>query len=339
MCDIWSCSLFFGVAEKGDREFVFPVSSKMSSKKIMINADPGIDDAQAIFMAVARPDIEIISLHIHHGNTTRPNAMKNALRILQACNSLKLPVFQGSDHALMTQLVKGDDYFGTDGFGNAPDPNVPSLELVQKEHSVWTMIENVKKYPGQITLVAMGPLTDLALAHRLYPLFSQQLKSCYIMGGNYQAKGNITRTAEFNAYLDPEASKIVLTEFQCEISLFPWELCVDSGMPWDFYDKLRNKSGKEAELMRVIEKNLTSKWKKKPSYVICDELAMAGAIEESTVKEFKHVSLDVELTGQFTRGQFVIDWDNRCKDAVKIRLVTKMNMDRVMEMLLDTYGN
>lgn len=99
------------------------------------------------------------------------------------------------------------------------------------------------------------------------------------------------------------------------------------------------KSSKKAELMRVIEKNLISKWKKNPAYIICDELVMAGAVDESIVKEFKYVSVEVELSGQHTRGQLVIDWDNRSKDAVKIRLVTRMNMDRVMEMLLDTYEN
>ncbi|GAB1598669.1 inosine-uridine preferring nucleoside hydrolase-like [Argonauta hians] len=313
------------------------MSENICPRKFLIVADPGIDDAQAIILALSSADIEIISLHVQCGNTTRYNAAKNALRLLHACGRTEIPVYQGSACALVLQLEKGDDYFGSDGFGDSPDPNAPTIDKLQEDHSVNAMINAVRTYPGEITLVALGPLTDLALAHRLDPNFSKNLKSCFIMGGNYHGKGNITNAAEFNTFFDPESCHIVLSEYQCPISLFPWELCVDSGMSWDVYDDLRKKCSTKARFMGALESKLISKWKSNGAYIICDELAMAGAIDESVVAAYKNVSIKVELHGKMTRGQLVVDWQNRNENASKIKLITKLNMDKIIKMLDKAY--
>lgn len=309
------------------------MSGKSSQKLMMVNMDPGIDDAQAVLMAFADPNVKILALCAHHGNTTIENATTNSLKLLTAIGRTDVPLYRGCERALVTQPPKGDNYFGKDGFGDFDGLPSPSDKLVRPEHGVLAMIRLVKEHPGQITLVGLGPLTNLAMAHRLDPEFSKNLKDCFIMGGSYKARGNITRCAEFNFYFDAEAAQVVLSEFQCPITVFTWELCLESAMPWDVNDKLRGMPGTKAKLMKNIESKLIDGWKRNGSYVICDELAMAGAMDEKCMEKWDQVSVEVECHGEMTRGQMVIDWNNKTKKRQNVRIVTRMNMDMVKSML------
>lgn len=304
---------------------------------MIINLDPGIDDAQAVLMALADPNVKILALCTHHGNTSIENATTNTLKMLTAINRTDIPVFRGCERALLIHPEKGDDFFGKDGFGDNETIPRPSDKLIQSEHAVLAMIRLVNEYPGQITLFGLGPLTNLAMAQRLDPEFSKKVKNCFVMGGNYKGKGNITRCAEFNFYFDAEAANIVLSEFQCPIGFITWELCLESALTWDVNDTLRRMSGVKAELMKKIESKLIGSWKSRGDYVICDELAMAAALDEKCIMESEQVSAEVECFGQLTRGQVIIDWANKTKKPKNVRLVTKMNMEIVKTLMHRAY--
>jgi len=124
-------------------------------------------------------------------------------------------------------VYNADPYHGHDGFGDTNHDDEPDLKCVQEsEHAVNALVRIVKSHPGEITLVALGPLTNVAMAMRLDSQFASNLKEIYIMGGNTEGKGNITVSAEFNFHSDPEAAYIVLENTRCPTFVASWELCL-----------------------------------------------------------------------------------------------------------------
>ena len=124
-------------------------------------------------------------------------------------------------------MYNADPFHGHDGFGDTNHDDEPNLKCVQEsEHAVNALVRIVKSNPGEITLVALGPLTNVAMAMRLDSQFASNLKDLYIMGGNTEGKGNITVSAEFNFHSDPEAAFIVLENTRCPTFIASWELCL-----------------------------------------------------------------------------------------------------------------
>ncbi|CAG7824007.1 unnamed protein product, partial [Allacma fusca] len=140
-----------------------------------------------------------------------------------------IPIFRGSESALVFAYDIGDDpYHGKDGFGDANLPPVqPKLET---EHAVHAIIRLGELYKGKLTILALGPLTNLATAVRLEPEIKNWIKDLYILGGNYSALGNTTVVGEFNFVADPEAAHVVLENFDsaCPMHIVPWETCVNA---------------------------------------------------------------------------------------------------------------
>nr|XP_010777495.1 PREDICTED: uncharacterized protein LOC104952379 [Notothenia coriiceps] len=164
--------------------------------KIIIDVDTGVDDAQAIMMALADPNVEVLGITCSHGNTPLENSCKNTLRVLKTCNRLDIPVYRGCAEPLLARRLHAGDFHGKDGLGDVPDPNAPGLELLQKKGAAQAIIKMVNEHPGEVTLVATAPLTNLAVAVSLNPNFTQKLKALYIMGGNTESRGNTTVCGE-----------------------------------------------------------------------------------------------------------------------------------------------
>ncbi|XP_068121055.1 uncharacterized protein, partial [Hyperolius riggenbachi] len=204
----------------------------MAKKLLLVDVDCGVDDAQALMMALAAPDVQILGITCCHGNTTLENVCKNVLRVLKTCDRLEVPVYGGASRALLGQNMHASNYHGVDGLGDVPDPTCPGLDSLKKEHAVLAMLRIVGEYPGQVTLVATGPLTNLALALNMDPTFPQKLKSLFIMGGNMESRGNITVCGEFNFACDPEAAYAVLNGFECPTHIATWEFTCNNSLPW-----------------------------------------------------------------------------------------------------------
>ncbi|XP_077981831.1 uncharacterized protein LOC144436845 [Glandiceps talaboti] len=200
------------------------------SIKLVIDCDAGIDDAQAIMMAVSRPNVEILAITCVKGNVAVRQVCRNVLKVLDACDQLqKIPVYQGAESPLISRDdLKPTDFHGKDGLGNVPFIETPGDQYVSDGHAVNKLIELVKLHPGELTIVALGPLTNLALAQRLYPDFSKRVKMISVMGGNIEGVGNIAISAEFNFFMDVEAAHIILNDFQCPLYISSWELCLKS---------------------------------------------------------------------------------------------------------------
>ncbi|KAI1899861.1 hypothetical protein AGOR_G00066130 [Albula goreensis] len=130
-------------------------------KKLIVDVDCGVDDAQAIMIALAAPDVKVLGITCVHGNTTVENVCKNALRVLKACQRLEIPVFCGASKPILGKTLSAGHFHGQDGLGDSPDPDAPGLEMVQKEGAVAAMIRIANEHPGEVSLVATAPLTAL----------------------------------------------------------------------------------------------------------------------------------------------------------------------------------
>lgn len=177
-------------------------------RKILIDTDPGIDDAMAIFYALASPEFEVLGLTTIFGNAHTPTCTTNALRLLEIAGRPDIPVAEGAHRPLAMDFRGPADFVhGTDGQGNVygPAPTTRALDI----DAAHFLIETVRAHPGEITLVPLGPLTNVALAMLLDPGFTANLAGIVLMGGAAFVPGNASPAAEANIINDPEAADIV----------------------------------------------------------------------------------------------------------------------------------
>jgi inosine-uridine nucleoside N-ribohydrolase len=177
-------------------------------RKIIIDTDPGVDDSMAIFFALKSLELELIGLTTIFGNVHTDLATTNAIRLLEIAGRPEIPVAKGADNPLAIPFGGPVPYVhGEDGQGNTHPPP-PKGKAVDKTAAQF-IIEQVMSMPGEVTLVPVGPLTNIALALRLEPRITQHVHEVVIMGGNALVPGNATPTAEANIHNDPEAADVV----------------------------------------------------------------------------------------------------------------------------------
>lgn len=176
-------------------------------KHIILDSDPGIDDSLAILLALASPEIVLDGISTIHGNASTEQVTKNALSILELAKASHVPVFKGCDVPLVKDSLLGPETHGDTGLGYAKLPDPQTQPKIQ--HGSDYLIEQIMSRPGEVTLVALGPLTNVAIAIRKEPRIVQNVKEVFIMGGAIQHPGNTTALAEFNTYVDPHAAHVV----------------------------------------------------------------------------------------------------------------------------------
>jgi len=179
----------------------------MPPKRIIIDTDPGIDDAFTFLLALASPEIKLEALTTTQGNVTLEKATRNALSVLELCNASQIPVAAGSMYPLVQPLRASADVHGETGIGGAQLPE-PKAKPIQ-QHAVDYLIDRVLAEPNEISIFPIGPLTNIAMAIRKKPKFAKAVKELVIMGGAITENGNATPLAEYNIYVDPHAAHIV----------------------------------------------------------------------------------------------------------------------------------
>ena len=180
----------------------------MSARRIIIDTDPGQDDAVAILLALASPELEVLGITAVAGNVPLALTARNARIICELAGRPDMRVFAGCDRPLMRKLVTAEHVHGRTGLDGPqlPDPVMP----LQTEHAVDFIIRTLRAEPaGTVTLCPLGPLTNIAMAFRLAPDIVGRVQEVVLMGGAYFEVGNITPAAEFNLYVDPQAADIV----------------------------------------------------------------------------------------------------------------------------------
>ncbi len=177
-------------------------------QKVILDVDTGLDDAAALFLAAGAEELEIVAVIATAGNVGLDKTVENTLNVIET-TGLSCPVFAGSAKPLIRRPVEAGDFHGESGL-DGPVFGKRVIQELQEEDGVSAMIRLVKRYPGEVTIISVGPLTDLAHALRREPALPSLVKEIVVMSGSFSG-GNVTENAEFNAYADPEAAAIVFS--------------------------------------------------------------------------------------------------------------------------------
>ncbi|KAJ1267730.1 hypothetical protein BS78_07G080000 [Paspalum vaginatum] len=216
-------------------------------EKLIIDTDPGVDDSVAIMMAFQSQAVQVLGLSTIFGNCTTELATRNALILCEKAGHPEIPVAEGSREPLKGGKPHVADYVhGSDGLGNIqlPDPTVKKVEQSADEF----LVDKVSQFPGEVSILALGPLTNIALAIKRDPLFVKNLKRIVVLGGAFFAAGNATPSAEANIHNDPEAADIVFT---CGADVYVVGLNITMKVIFTDEDllALRNSKGKHAQFL------------------------------------------------------------------------------------------
>ncbi|CAD5112351.1 DgyrCDS1585 [Dimorphilus gyrociliatus] len=305
-------------------------------KKFVIDVDCGIDDADALCMAISSPAIEIVGITCVSGNCQVNQVLINTLRVLRACDRLDIPVYKGCSKPLIgyRKGTRDGTYFhGRDGLGNSPDPEGDvDLSLIKKESAVDALIRLSQMYQDELVVVALAPLTNLAVALRIDDEFAKRIKELYIMGGNLTGVGNVSRAAEFNFYSDPESAKIVLKEYKCPITMICWEPCSECPLSWEWYDRITTGNSKKCQFHNRIYKSALVGKRNMPNYYACDPIAMAVAIDNDVASETTLKNCDVNTSESLTRGQMSVDLKNDDSLNYNAKIVLKLDTDKLSKL-------
>jgi len=308
----------------------------MTKPLLLIDTDPGVDDALAILMAHAHADV--LGLSVAAGNVGLAHTTRNARTLIDLVGA-STPVFAGCPTPLV-RLPEEDAAFvhGRDGLGDVgfPEPRA----VVADEHAALAILRITRERPGEITLVALAPLTNLALALRLDPSLPQRVKRLVVMGGAVTGLGNTGRVpAEFNVGFDPEAAHVVFEGFP-HFELVDWELTLRHAFDEDEFDQWLAAGDHRAEFFgRVFQvARATNRKRERRGIIAADALAMAVAIDPSVVTRSEHRWVGVELDGHLTRGATVVDWGDRLGRQAQAKVVLELDQPKFAAMVRRALG-
>ena len=269
---------------------------------MIIDTDPGTDDAMAIMLALNSPELDVRAITVVPGNVTAAQGIENALRMLSLVNRCDIPVAAGAQHPLFQKLITAEFWHGENGLANIELP--PSKCKVDPRWAPDLIIELVHATPHEITLVPVGPLTNIALALQKDPSIVPLVKEVILMGGSISG-GNVNAAAEANIYNDPEAAQIV---FQAGWPLTMVGLDVGDKTLFsrNHLDELGKTHGPVNDFIYGVTKFLIELGEKfgdsgTPMY---DPLAVGAAID-ATIVHTQPMHVDVETVGTYTRGETV----------------------------------
>ena len=304
--------------------------------KLIIDTDAGVDDAQAIMLALCEPGVEVAAITTLTGNVHIRQVNPNVLTILEIMKR-DVPVYAGCDRPLVQPWEDAAEFHGGDGLGDYRDRPALTRSL-EDEHAVLALLRMTREMPGELTLIALGPLTNIAAAIRLDPEFPSRVKHFAFMGGTIAAQGNTpVVTAEYNIYTDPEAACITLDAFPMS-TMLSWETTLWHGFAWDKFNQLCAIDSVHGRFFRAISRATAERLQSvyaRPAYLLPDPLAMAVTLRPHLIQQSSQHFVTVELQGAHTRGQTVIDYTGITGRPPNVRIVQALDTDGVHAMFVD----
>ncbi|MDX3978005.1 nucleoside hydrolase [Shinella sp.] len=307
-------------------------------RKIIIDTDPGQDDAAAIMLALGSPELEILGITTVAGNVPLSRTSANARIILEFCARTDIKVFAGADRPIARPLVTAEHVHGKTGL-DGPELHEPQMPL-QDQHAVDFLIETLKREPaGSVTLCTLGPLTNIATALERAPEIAGRVRELVMMGGGFFEGGNITPAAEFNIYVDPEAAAAV---FKAGIPIVM--------MPLDVTHKVLTLKSRVAKLRAIGSR---------PAVALVEMLDFferfdvekygsdGGPLHDPTVVAYllkpdlfsgRDCNVEVETASPLTVGMTVVDWWQVTGRKHNARVMKDVDADGFFTLLAERVG-
>tara|TARA_B100000497_G_scaffold8946_1_gene9613 strand:+ start:4365 stop:5351 length:987 start_codon:yes stop_codon:yes gene_type:complete len=322
-------------------------------KKLIIDADTGSDDAVAILLALQDPSVEILGISVVSGNVPLEQGIKNTISTIDMTEK-KVKVFAGADKPLTREYeeiydlekfmkhvksltptsASGQCVHGVDGMGDIGIE--PSTNKFDQKNAVDFIIDTVNENPNEITLVTLGPLTNIALALQKDPSISEKIEHCYVMGGTSDGTGNVSAAAEYNIWVDPEAAKKCF-DSGMDITMVGWDNSYKYAMlKEEEIEDLRKLNSELANFSVDIQKtliDLTFKTYGFHGFDLPDPITMAIALDNTIIKESEQLHVIVDTRDGITRGQTIVDYFNVEEKTQNIRVVIKSDKDKFMNLL------
>ena len=310
------------------------------AKKIILDCDPGHDDAVAILLALGNPEIEIVGITTVGGNQSLEKVTYNARAMLEAAHAHDIPVYAGSDRPLVREHEVAESIHGETGLDGVELP-VPTRPL-EDMHAVNFIVKTImESEPGTITLVPTGPLTNIALALRMEPHIAERVSEVVLMGGGFH-EGNWSAVAEFNIIVDPEAAHIVFNA--------PWKLTMvglDLTHQALCTPEVQRRIEEIGTPLAVIVSGLMDFFRKtyqdNQDFVdppVHDPCTVAYLIDPSVVQT-RRCPLDVELHGELTLGMTVADLrgPEPSEEECHTQVATKLDFDKFWNLVIQAIEN
>ena len=278
------------------------VPASAAGKKIIFDTDPGTDDALALMLALNSPELDVRAITVVPGNVTAAQGLENALRMVSLANRCDIPIAAGAQKPLFQKLITAEFWHGKNGLANVELP--ASKCKADSRFGPDLIIQMVHAAPHEITLVPVGPLTNIALAVLKDPSIVPLVKDVIIMGGSITG-GNVDAAAEANIYNDPEAAQIV---FQAgwTVTMVGLEVGNKTLVSKKQLDQLAETHGPVNDFIYQVAKylvDLSAQFGSSGSQMY-DPLAVGAALDATLIKT-QEMHVDVETRGEFTRGETV----------------------------------
>jgi|TARA_B100001741_G_scaffold273933_1_gene243328 purine nucleosidase len=307
----------------------------MIKKKIIIDTDPGQDDAVALLLALASKELEILGITCVAGNVPLSLTSENARKILELTRYTEIPVFAGADRPIKRTLVTAEHVHGKTGI-DGPVLEKPKIKLQSKE-AIEFIIETILSYPkDEITLCTLGPLTNIGLAFQREPRIKTLIKEIIMMGGGFFEGGNITPAAEFNIYVDPEAAAEVLVS-GIPITMLPLDVthkALTSRSRIESFRKIGNKAGiATAEMLDFFERFDVEKYGSEGGPL--HDPNVITYLLRPEFYEGKYVNVEIEVGSDLTRGMTVVDWWNVTTRKKNVYYIDKVKDEEFFNFLIE----
>jgi purine nucleosidase len=309
------------------------------ARKIIIDTDPGQDDAVAILLALGSPELDVVGITAVAGNVPLALTEKNARKICELAGRPDVKVFAGAAHPLDRPLVTAEHVHGKTGL-DGPDLPEPTM-LLQAQHAVDFIIETIlASNDGEITLCPLGPLTNIAMALVREPKIAPKIREIVLMGGGFFEGGNITPTAEFNIYVDPQAADIVLRS-GVPVVVMPLDVTHQALTTQARINRFRTMKTKvgdaTAALLDFFERFDEEKYGTDGG-PLHDPCVIAYLLKPELFKG-RYCNVTVELVSDLTMGMTVIDWWGVTDRPANATVMRDIDADGFFELLTERLGS
>ena len=304
-------------------------------KKIILDCDPGHDDAVAIMLAIASDDIDLLGITCVGGNATLENTKLNALKICSLLKREDIPIYAGSDKPLKYDLVTAEHVHGKSGLDTDGEPiNLDPSHKIEEMSAIDFIIKECKNAEEPIYLCPTGPLTNIALCLQKDPSIKDKIKEIVLMGGAALCLGNITPAAEFNIYVDPHAANVVFNS-GIEITMMGLDVTHKVNVNDQIINSIKTNNNKAsvffADLMDFYSRFHRELYET-GDCPLHDPCVIAYLIDNEIFKG-KKVPVQVEENSDLTRGETVVDWLGVKKLNPNCNVITEADSDRFFKIL------
>jgi purine nucleosidase len=304
------------------------------ARKIILDCDPGHDDAVAMLLAHGSPEIELVAVTTVAGNQTLEKVTRNALSVATVIGMQGVPIAAGCARPLVRKAEVAESIHGDSGM-EGPRLREPSTEL-DPRHAVDLIVDTVMSHdPGEITLVPTGALTNIGLAARKEPRIVERVREVVLMGGGYH-EGNWSAVAEFNIKIDPEAAHIVFNE-PWPVTMVGLDLTHQALATPEVAEKIRAVGTTPAQFVLELFEFFAASYKDAQGFdypPVHDPCAVAYVIDPEVVTVRK-APVDIELTGTLTLGMTVADFRGTAPTDCHTQVAVKLDHPRFWELVVD----